>query len=477
MEIPDKFLTAFNVVISDLNDTPLHDAATNVKTEKLQLLLAFSTWYDVQLDKIDDITLGALQEGKFQFSAKDFDKFYTDINQYLQSIEFRSATSKLAEKNKSVDKVSVFQILTNLIFNLQSDKRKEVKERSEKGTPNIPNKISTEQELNASARGKIRYVSGYVVAKLKYKNSKLLRNTIFAPGKEDTIKRTKLISELLDSLRTTYSDISVTTADPEGLFEIQRKQNKSEGLCNITDCCFNFFLQLEEQCRQLLTYESLLENRSEMYIAVEKTLLEWTEYKKSFFNLPREIFCKEHGIMESELDCSNYCDSKCKICDIMKTLYHNMVTLFVKVSMAQFRRDYLSALKVDKGKALRKKVMEKSKAKTKQLDSNFLQADDSENKHAFHLRLKNELCKKALICDVIPCPQVLKSKSALSEIVPTIDTQNTELPATELPVSLSIIEQPEAYSPQPGPSTATCSSTLQPETDIANQGPLSESDS
>lgn len=89
----------------------------------------------------------------------------------------------------------------------------------------------------------------------------------------------------------------------------------------------------------------------------------------------------------------------------------------------------------------------------------------------------DELSKKALICDVIPFPQVLQSKSATSEIVTTIDPQNTELPATELTALFDINEEPEAVSPQPAPSTATCSSTLQPETDIGNPGPLSESDS
>ncbi|CAG2220718.1 unnamed protein product [Mytilus edulis] len=370
MEMPDKFLNAFNVVISDLNDTPLYDAATNVKTETLQLLMVFPTWYDVQFDKINDISLGAFQEGKFQFSAKDFNKFYTDINQYLQSIEYRSNTSKLAEKYKSVEKATVFQILTNLVFNLQSDKLKEINERSEK----------------------------------------LLRNALLLHEKEDTVKRAKLISELLDSLSSTYSDILVTTADPDSLFETQRKQNKSEGLCNITDCCYNFFLKLEEQCRQLLTYENLLENRSEMYVFVDKTLLECTDHKKCFLNLLTEIFCEEHGTMETELDCSNYCDSR-----------------FGKI---QKKCDFI-----------------------------------------------DELSKKALICDVIPFPQVLQSKSATSEIVTTIDPQNNELPATELPASFDINEEPEAVSPQPGPSTATCSATLQPETDIGNPGPLSESDS
>ncbi|CAG2254809.1 unnamed protein product [Mytilus edulis] len=253
-----------------------------------------------------------------------------------------------------------------------------------------------------------------------------------------------------------------------------------------------------------------------MYVFVDKTLLECTDHKKCFLNLLTEIFCEEHGTMETELDCSNYCDSRCNICDIIKTLFHNMVTLLVKVSMAQFRRDYLSALKVDKDKALKKKVMKKCKAKTKQLNSTFLQADESENKQAFHLRLKSdlfqgiavlnkfqkselitlcaaydiklaksrkkcdfidELSKKALICDVILFPKDLQSKSATSEIFTTIDHQNIEFPATELPASFDINEQPAAVSPQPGPSTATCSATLQPETDIGNPGPLSESDS
>jgi hypothetical protein len=38
-----------------------------------------------------------------------------------------------------------------------------------------------------------------------------------------------------------------------------------------------------------------------------------------------------------------------------------VVQLFLKVSYSQFRKDYLTYLKIEKGKALRKKVMDKSK--------------------------------------------------------------------------------------------------------------------
>ncbi|CAG2190201.1 unnamed protein product [Mytilus edulis] len=209
-----------------------------------------------------------------------------------------------------------------------------------------------------------------------------------------------------------------------------------------------------------------------MYVFVDKTLLECTDHKKCFLNLLTEIFCEEHGTMETELDCSNYCDSRCNICDIIKTLFHNMVTLLVKVSMAQFRRDYLSALKVDKDKALKKKVTEKKSELITLCAAYDIKLAKSRKKCDFI----DELSKKALICDVIPFPKDLQSKSATSEIFTTIDHQNIEFPATELPASFDINEQPAAVSPQPGPSTATCSSTLQPETDIGNPGPLSESD-
>jgi hypothetical protein len=59
--------------------------------------------------------------------------------------------------------------------------------------------------------------------------------------------------------------------------------------------------------------------------------------------------------------------------------------LFLKVSLRQFRRDYLGFLKKEKGKALRKKVSEKAKKVT------FFMDDKSKNKEASILRFKSEL--------------------------------------------------------------------------------------
>ena len=51
--------------------------------------------------------------------------------------------------------------------------------------PSFLHVIDTDTELIGSGRGKVRYVGGYVVAKLKYRNSKHLSSNIFAPGKQE----------------------------------------------------------------------------------------------------------------------------------------------------------------------------------------------------------------------------------------------------------------------------------------------------
>jgi len=72
-------------------------------------------------------------------------------------------------------------------------------------------------------------------------------------------------------------------------------------------------------------------------------------------------------------------------------IFDEVVTLFLKVAFSQFRRDYLSYIKKEKGKALRKKVTERSKKCSKAFDMQFLREDKSVGKSVTHLRLKCEL--------------------------------------------------------------------------------------
>lgn len=78
-------------------------------------------------------------------------------------------------------------------------------------------------------------------------------------------------------------------------------------------------------------------------------------------------------------------------CENFVELYHLVVQLFLKVAFSQFRRDFPSFLKKEKGKALRKKVMEKSRKTVKTFNMQFLKDDKSQEKISSHLRLKSEV--------------------------------------------------------------------------------------
>lgn len=81
-------------------------------------------------------------------------------------------------------------------------------------------------------------------------------------------------------------------------------------------------------------------------------------------------------------------DTVCNLEDI----FNYISNLFLKVAVAQFRKDYLNTLKVKKGKALRKKIMEKgNKGKDRGINMKLISEDKSDNKIVSHLRLKAEV--------------------------------------------------------------------------------------
>jgi hypothetical protein len=90
----------------------------------------------------------------------------------------------------------------------------------------------------------------FVIAKLKHNLSKKIRNLLFAKGKENDLMRYRNQMEILNSLCGYYAELSQTSSDKSSLEEIRRKQNKNEGLTNVSDLAFGFFSYLEIQCRQ-----------------------------------------------------------------------------------------------------------------------------------------------------------------------------------------------------------------------------------
>ena len=84
------------------------------------------------------------------------------------------------------------------------------------------------------------------------------------------------------------------------------------------------------------------------------------------------------------------CDSLTLITSHISFLLKKIVCLFVTLCTAQFRKDYLTSVRREKTKALRKRVMMKSIKKDPKVNITFIRNDKSKNKVVSHLKLKSE---------------------------------------------------------------------------------------
>ena len=139
-------------------------------------------------------------------------------------------------------------------------------------------------------------MGGYVVAKLKYRNSKRLSSNIFAPGKQKETEFFLLRKDFLEQLSAPEKELIETSTDKESLEETRRKQNVRGSLCNITDRTFHFFSELEVEIRKLCTFHIFKTFKGEMYTYVQNSILGSPELKKEFIELFHSDHCTEINI-------------------------------------------------------------------------------------------------------------------------------------------------------------------------------------
>lgn len=169
--------------------------------------------------------------------------FFIIFHKHVNSEKYRQSAVRLLNSYNSNVNGPEFQLLMTIMFFLEkqffSNFSNDLSLQSVEPVKNIP----VSDEIQASGRGKLRYISGYVVAELKYLVSKKLRGALFAYGMEIKICNLQSQMKIFNSLCTTYDELNQSTCDPESLNETRRKQNEREGLTNIKDSSFEFFLK------------------------------------------------------------------------------------------------------------------------------------------------------------------------------------------------------------------------------------------
>lgn len=384
---------ALDNVIEEFKDSPVDNEIKRFKDSILNNFKPFNDWYEQQSSVIDDIGLNCFPEGT-KFTQKHRNDFFVKFNLYINAEDFENSV-KFVMKQYGEDLQSpAYRVLTSILFYLERNFFTCLSSHLSLTSPEPLRKPSVDKELDAAGKGKIRYISGYVIAKLKYNLSKKIRNSLFVKSKESELLNYQKQMDLLNSLCSSYAELTETCTDLSTLQEIKRKQNQREGLTNISDTTFGFFERLEIECREKLTHANLVAKGKSLYNDILNTILNQSNLFEAWTTCLTKS-ATSHISKSENGDESNVSD----LLTVMVTsvenyvlLFNYVVTLFLKVSLSQFRRDYLAHLKIEKGKALRKKVTEKSiKSNLKRFDINFYSEDKSKNKEASVCRMKSEL--------------------------------------------------------------------------------------
>ncbi|KAJ8321535.1 hypothetical protein KUTeg_000911 [Tegillarca granosa] len=201
-----------------------------------------------------------------------------------------------------------------------------------------PSLFSLNCDLDPAGKGKIRYVSGYVVAKLKYNLSKKIRNSLFVKGKETDIKIYKCQMEIFNSLCCSYNDLLQDCDDPGSLEEIKRKQNQNESLCNITNEAFAFFQNLEHKCRTKLTHQNLVNFRKHLFKDAKEGLINDSELYQSWISCVVSSQ-KSSETENSQDDIGELLQSLVTNCENYLTLFEFVDTLFLKIKFRNRKKE------------------------------------------------------------------------------------------------------------------------------------------
>lgn len=177
----------------------------------------------------------------------------------------------------------------------------------------------------------------------------------------------------------------------ETLEETIIKQNLRGGLTHINDKCFEFFEFLESKIRSLLSFDSLMKKRENLF----EFALDSLQNDKDILNHFIERYCiTKTTVEDNEEDTSDdnivldvvrntLTETVCNLENILKF----SLNLFLKAAVAQFRKNYLSVLKIEKSKALRTKIMKQAQKKTKPININDIHEDKSKGKEISKLKL------------------------------------------------------------------------------------------
>ncbi|XP_033725340.1 uncharacterized protein LOC117315301 [Pecten maximus] len=266
-------------------------------------------------------------------------------------------------------------------------------------------KKSTYQRFVTSAsKARIRYVGGYCISKVRYRNLQLQKTRATKVSIEDQqqYEESTMAINILDALRENEVVLEKHSALPETLVDVIRKQNVSRGLTQIRDELFLFFMKLCEHCLTNLTDQHLHQHGQHLHSQCFNVIMGNIQLYEQFLKVVKTVPMKSFSLYE------NTCDVGSSVVEdilnkltlevsVTECIYKDIVEKFVMVMLNQFRKDLLQAFSVEKTLAHRKQILiKKSKQSDIQGTVSFdsISKDNSIGKDMSHNLLKGLLLQQ-----------------------------------------------------------------------------------
>ncbi|XP_060591293.1 uncharacterized protein LOC132746230 [Ruditapes philippinarum] len=416
--VSENMVRAFEIAIQDYigtsEEVPVRQAcALLLKSDQCV------SWYKVQHEKVRVMfeTSFTAEPGKNQ--PCHLSNFYASFNKYICSTEYLQEMEQFSNIHYG------HEILTSVMFAIQAYRMEHKSHlvNFEKVDVNVFPK----QQCPPGNDGKLRYIAGYTIAKCRYRLCSALRNRLFVPGMEIEINQLNEKIKILDTCIVSGTDIVKETKYPKSLEEIHRKQNEREGLTNVTDRTFEFFCKLQQTAVILMSFESLKSQRKYLFRYVYNNVVKNTTVLESFEkNFAVSFVHVNSTYYEKDKHCiQELLESMSAFCSHVVTLFEMIVKLFITVMFSQFRKDYLRVVKREKGKALRKKIMEKNEKNAFQhVTMDFIRNDMSTDKTISHLKLKTDALSDPLFYKNFKKAELLQLLKCYNESISSGSSKN-----------------------------------------------------
>lgn len=282
-------------------------------------------------------------------SAQSQTEFYTKVHTYQTTAEFRMNCLTFFESTSFTEEH------LHICFNISNEVRKFIlKKKAELFS--FSNTENTTRTVTNAAHARVRYVGGYVVAKVHKKCiDKKTSNMYKTDGaSQDIYEEAVVCGHIMDSLKVEEQYISANTSNPDSLLDVRRRQRQNRSLTNISDALFLFFCFLTEICLKLLVNENFNKHGQHMFEHIRNEIMSNQQLGEKFSNVAKESSVKTFDIFGNPLSE----DILSKHIDI---IYKKVIKLYLMVMLNQFRKDILEQFQVTKKMSHRKQILVSSK--------------------------------------------------------------------------------------------------------------------